>query len=73
MLGEFFVSCEWAMVSGLGGSLFIAPTSKRVVGEFFTEQVWWTSLESGENFLEAGQGLDKSGGGLWSPAEVSGI
>jgi hypothetical protein len=36
-------------------------------------QVWWTSLEFGESSMEADQGPDKSGGGLWSPARASRI
>jgi hypothetical protein len=84
------------MTLGVGGSLFIAPTSKSVVGEFFTDQVWrshrtslvyfsrsrckasksrsytgqvrlagqvqWEPLDVGEDSLEAGLGLDYSGG-----------
>jgi hypothetical protein len=38
-----------------------------------TGQVRWTSLEFGEGSLKASQGLDKSDGGLWSPAEASEI
>jgi hypothetical protein len=69
----YFVSCEWATVSRVGGKLFIAPTSKRVVGESFTGQVRWSSLEFGENSLEASQESDKSGEGLWSTTGASGI
>jgi hypothetical protein len=36
------------MVSWAGGSLFITPTSERAIGEIFTRQVWWASLESDE-------------------------
>jgi hypothetical protein len=68
----FFISCEWATVSGAGGSLFIAPTSKRVIGESFTGQVRWTSPESDENLLEAGQGSNKSGP-LDKSGEASGV
>jgi hypothetical protein len=32
---------------GVGGELFIVLISKRAVGELFTGQVWWTSLEVG--------------------------
>jgi hypothetical protein len=69
----YFVSCEWATVSRVGGKLSIAPTSKRVVGESFTGQVRWSSLEFGENSLEASQESDKSGEGLWSTTGASGI
>jgi hypothetical protein len=68
-----------ATVSGAGGSLFIAPTSKWAIGESFTEQVRWTSLDFDENSLKVGQGPDKSGlpdkssGGLWGPAGASRI
>jgi hypothetical protein len=41
--------------------------------EIFHRQVRWTSLESSENSLDAGQGPDKSGRGLWSPVGASGI
>jgi hypothetical protein len=45
---------------GLGGSLFIAPTSKEPLEESFTGQVRWTSLEAGKKFLETGPIPDKS-------------
>jgi hypothetical protein len=57
----YFISYEWATVSGAGGTLFIAPTSKRAIGESLTIQVRWNFLKSDENSLEAGQGPDKSG------------
>jgi hypothetical protein len=40
--------------------LFIAPALKRAVGEFFTGQVWWTSLDVSVKPLEAGLIPDKS-------------
>jgi hypothetical protein len=56
ILGVYFISCEWATVSWAGGGLFIAPTSKRVVGESFTGQVRWTTLESGEKLFASRPG-----------------
>jgi hypothetical protein len=46
---------------GVGWGLFIAPATKRAIGELFTGQVQCTSLEAGVKSLEAGLTPDKSG------------
>jgi hypothetical protein len=42
-----FTFFEWPMTQGGRWGLYIVPTSKRIVGRVFTEQVWWNSLEVG--------------------------
>jgi hypothetical protein len=71
----YFISCEWATVQGQVGVYLYLPPQKAMLGNLSPDKsgVRWTSLESGENFLEAGQGPDKFGGGLWGPVGVSRI
>jgi hypothetical protein len=64
---------------GVGGDLFIVPTTKRANGRLSTRQVRWTSLESGVKPLEADPRMNKSsrsdksgatiGLALWSLAD----
>jgi hypothetical protein len=56
-----FIFLSGQQLKGVGGGLFIVPTSKAPLGEFFTEQVRWTSLKAGRKFLEAGLIPKKSG------------
>jgi hypothetical protein len=51
-------------LKGAGEGLFISPTSKEPLGEYFTGQVCWTSLEADRKFLKASPRLEKSGDSL---------
>jgi hypothetical protein len=64
-----FLFSKWLTTKGVGGGLFIAPTSKEPLQESFIGQVRWTSLEVGRKFLEAGFRPDKFGEGLWKPVD----
>jgi hypothetical protein len=68
-LNEAFNFFECQQPKGAGGGPFIAPTSKRSIGELFTGKVRWTSAEARGKPLEASLRLDLSGPSdtLWRP------